>query len=230
MRQWVQQSLNTYEIPLGAQPPRAAADLSSFYRGHGTWQHSPLGRRMVCSLWRKVDGRMLPAGLAAIACWGVLHGHEFGEIRLADQKLVLTRCGSCLNWQRNGKPIGSIHYSRRLRVLHCGPAALWREDRLLGTLTMPLIGPSSRQASDCFGTIALANGRVIRFLLNLRDAHWVPFSSRNGDSGYFASHPPLESSPLFQPDVKDELAGAETDQVHLFLGAAMWARLFFTYA
>lgn len=169
---------------------------------------------------------MLPAGLAAIACWGVLHGHEFGEIRLADQKLVLTRCASCLNWQRNGKPIGSIHYSRRLRVLYWGPATLWREDRFWGTLRMPIIGPSSRQVSDCFGTIALANGRIIRFLLNPRDAQWVAFSSHSGDSAYFASHPPQESSPLFQPDVKDELAGAETDRVYLFLGAAIWARVF----
>lgn len=230
MRQWVEEVVGACDVAFATLPLLSAGDLSSLYRGLGTSQRFPLGRRMRWSLWRKVDGQMLPVGLAAIACWGVLHNQEYGEIRLPDQRLVLARYGSCLKWRRNGTMIGAIHYSRRLRALYHGPATLWRGETLLGTLRMPFIGPSLRQLSDCFGTITLVNGDEIRFLLKPKEAQWIGFCGQNSTSDEFVSHPPLESTPLFQQDVKDKMSQADADQLYLFLGVAMWARMFFTYA
>lgn len=228
MKEWVQKNLDKCDVTFDQAENNL--DLTALYRGQGFSGRYPTGRRMRWALWKKKAEGMSPYAIAVSACGGIFHDREYGEIRFAQDQIILDRKGCDLNVRKNGVLIGCIRYSTSLRLFYFGNATIWRDKSPFAVLKLPIFGPSLGQSSDCFGRISVLGKGDICFLLNPKNEPWIRYQSGQWTDQHFLSHPPSSSTSLFVSEEAQLLRGLGHEEVYLLLTAALWARMFFTYA
>jgi len=230
MKKWVKNTLDECKETF-CEDDFCSSHFTSIYLGGGTAGRFPFGRYLRRSIWLEKEGKMYPFGIAGIRCKGLSHNKEYGEIRFQNKTIVLNRKGNDLLVLLEREEIGIIRYSKPLRIFYFGSAELVVNNERIATLKLPFIGPSLYQRKDCFGKFLLKkNQKTVRFLLNPKDdpqpmkGSWEPIDRD------FLAPPSLKQTPLFLPEEKEEFQSFNQNELYLFLVAATWAPMFFTYA
>lgn len=229
IQQWVLRSMETCDVCFTETEP-LSLDLTTVYRGQGFSRRHPLGRCMRWALWQKREDAMEPIAIAALRCGGFAHSHEYGEIRFGEWTLRLSREGRDLIVVCDENVIGTIRYSIGLRLFYWGSASILSDNYEWGRVILPVVGPSMKQVSDCFGRVYLNASQSLHFLLKPRDRSLPKLSARLCADRAFRSHPAIDSTPLFLPAEEDILDRLGRKQKCMLLAVSLWARMFYTYA
>ncbi len=227
---WVNETVREYYKNYNPIHSLTYKNLCEVYFGVGCSGHFPGGSKSWSSLWINLETGMMPLGIWASRCSGILkHNREYGLLELQNKRIQLYRNGNVLNLCDKEDIIAQISYSKLLRLIYWGSSSLELLTGVKGKIILP-VENRAYKAKDVCGCIKFENNCKVNYLINPNDKNIE--ISESSEFKYPFNKYFYHVSPIYTREsceILEQICNGDEVSVYTFLCIACWTRMFFSH-